>query len=521
MCLYQDCLYPSLKLKLMYLAHDIPTSGHRGASATFRSLRKAYWWAGMRREIYHYCSGCLKCHQAKATERYKLGLLTPYSSVPPGHTLHIDYFGPFPVSRSGNTIVLTAVDRASGHLWAYPCKDSRVPTLALQLYQEHFMKFGLVIDLISDNGPSFRAAMIVELDKLMGIRHLFTTPYNPQSNGMVERPHRTLKAALKCFVNSGQSNWDEMLAPIVFAICTTPREGSIYSPFALMFHRDPITPIELLSGMYSEKEFPTSEVLSLEFQFRAAKAMREVRRVKEERSRKMIETAEPAPVWEVGQLVLIHREVIKKDLAQKFLYQWVGPFRIVQRMSPVVYRVDLGNGRGQSYHIRRLHPFFPTTHPRLSQVQHIDLFDVESPLECGDEVSRVELPVVSIKEGQMSLALIDEVLRVGRVRSVDFLTQKLTMHVFDTLSLGHMSQEPGRWTEKHYPVYLTADSGMVVKKDKDLVGEIPVEVIVSSCDLLDVPFELGSSHVLNLAQRTVVRQWYGLEQFEEIPRENR
>jgi putative transposase len=48
--------------------------------------------------------------------------------------------------------------------------------------------------IISDNGPQFIAKDFKEFIRLCGMTHVRTSPYYPQSNGKIERWHRSLKA---------------------------------------------------------------------------------------------------------------------------------------------------------------------------------------------------------------------------------------------------------------------------------------------------------------------------------------
>ena len=48
--------------------------------------------------------------------------------------------------------------------------------------------------IISDNGPQFIARDFQEFIRLSGMTHVRTSPYYPQSNGKLERYHRTIKA---------------------------------------------------------------------------------------------------------------------------------------------------------------------------------------------------------------------------------------------------------------------------------------------------------------------------------------
>jgi putative transposase len=48
--------------------------------------------------------------------------------------------------------------------------------------------------VISDNGPQFVAKDFKEFIRLTGMTHVRTAPYYPQSNGKLERYHKTIKA---------------------------------------------------------------------------------------------------------------------------------------------------------------------------------------------------------------------------------------------------------------------------------------------------------------------------------------
>lgn len=52
---------------------------------------------------------------------------------------------------------------------------------------------GVTPRLISDNGPQFIARDFKQYVRLTGMTHVFTSPYYPQSNGKIERWHKTLK----------------------------------------------------------------------------------------------------------------------------------------------------------------------------------------------------------------------------------------------------------------------------------------------------------------------------------------
>jgi transposase InsO family protein len=63
-----------------------------------------------------------------------------------------------------------------------------------QIFQRAREKFpGVAPRIISDNGPQFIAKEFKAFIRLCGMTHVRTSPYDPQSNGKIERWHRSLK----------------------------------------------------------------------------------------------------------------------------------------------------------------------------------------------------------------------------------------------------------------------------------------------------------------------------------------
>jgi len=62
--------------------------------------------------------------------------------------------------------------------------------------------------IITDQGTQFESLNFNNTIKLLGIKRVRTTAYHPQANGLVERLHRQLKAAIKCY---NSQNWVDII----------------------------------------------------------------------------------------------------------------------------------------------------------------------------------------------------------------------------------------------------------------------------------------------------------------------
>ncbi|KAH9253410.1 hypothetical protein BASA81_008605 [Batrachochytrium salamandrivorans] len=101
---------------------------------------------------------------------------------------------------------------------------------------------GRLSRFISDRGKSFLAEGISEFERENSIRHLATTPYHPQTNGMVERMHAMLGHGLTTLVADKRDRWDEYLPQVLLGIRTRTHAVTGYSPFYLLFGTHPRLP---------------------------------------------------------------------------------------------------------------------------------------------------------------------------------------------------------------------------------------------------------------------------------------
>ena len=112
----------------------------------------------------------------------------------------------------------------------------------------------------SDRGTHFTANPFYEVCKVLGISHSYSPAYHPESNGMVERLHGTLKSILKKLCDSKQDQWEINLPSALFAMRTSKNRTTGLSLFVLIFGRHPNTPLEAIFGLpLPERKQYTSE----------------------------------------------------------------------------------------------------------------------------------------------------------------------------------------------------------------------------------------------------------------------
>lgn len=58
--------------------------------------------------------------------------------------------------------------------------------------------------LLSDNGAGYISQQFNEYLRLVGVRHIVASPYHPQTNGKIERYHRSIKNVTPYDVYTGR-----------------------------------------------------------------------------------------------------------------------------------------------------------------------------------------------------------------------------------------------------------------------------------------------------------------------------
>ena len=115
-----------------------------------------------------------------------------------------------------------------------------------------------------DNCPEFTNMISKSLQEVHNCKLIFSSPYHPQTNSLVESAHKTIKRALIKSINEKREDWFHYLVEqVTFSLNIRPRETTGYSAFELMHgSRKPRLPNEAenLSFLFVQKEVPRGNV---------------------------------------------------------------------------------------------------------------------------------------------------------------------------------------------------------------------------------------------------------------------
>ncbi len=218
-------------------------------------------------------------------------------------------------------------------------------------------RVGIPKEILTDQGTAFMSRTLRELYELLGIKSIRTSVYHPQTDGLVERFNRTLKTMIRKFVHEDAKNWDRWLEPLLFAVREVPQASTGFSPFELLFGRQPRGVLDVLRETWedgpSDSRNEIQYVLDLRTKLHTLGrlSMENLLQAQDRQSR-LYNQGTRLRKFAPGEKVL----VLLPTSSSKLLAKWQGPFEVTRRIGDLNYEVVRTdrNGAHQIYHLNLL-----------------------------------------------------------------------------------------------------------------------------------------------------------------------
>ena len=200
--------------------------------------------------------------------------------------------------------------------------------------------------MFTDQGRNFESRLFTELCRVLQIHKAKTTPYRPSANGQVERFNRTLIEAVRCYIGKAQNKWDEHLPQIAGALRSAVNSSTGYTANRLMLGREVNQPADILYPI--PRNTPEGDVddycagLSKAISD-AHETARSTLKATQKRMKRNYDVKAHLTGYHVGDLVYMVDSAQKKGKCKKLSPPWKGPGRILKRLSPYLYQVEMKN----------------------------------------------------------------------------------------------------------------------------------------------------------------------------------
>lgn len=195
----------------------------------------------MENDVRKYCQGCETCKKTKYpnTNRTPIMGRQKLASMP-WQTISVDFVGPFPRSKTGNSVLLVVTDLFSKFVIIQPLREAKTKPLISFLENMVFLLFGVPEILISDNGVQFKSKDFEKFLEKYHVTHWRNANYHP-ANNPTERVNRVIGAAIRTYVKGDHKEWDRDIHKVAMAIRTAVHESTLFTPYFVNYGRNYIS----------------------------------------------------------------------------------------------------------------------------------------------------------------------------------------------------------------------------------------------------------------------------------------
>ena len=263
-----------LRRSLLYKCHNL--MGHPGIGRTLELLQREYSWPKMKESVTEWVGNCHVCAKVKP-RFYKAPPGHVVTSKAPWERISVDFSGPKPRTRRGNTILLTVVDEFSRFPFAWAVKNETDSTL-MEYLEPLFCLFGPPLEVHSDRGSAFLSKRFLGFLQDWGVRPSRTSGYNPQGNGQCERFNGIIWNTVQSRLQQDKlpnREWDTELGPALANIRTLHSEAIGTNPHSLFCrfdrrcaHISPVKRVDWTPTMELPKWLAPGETVQLKVQVR-------------------------------------------------------------------------------------------------------------------------------------------------------------------------------------------------------------------------------------------------------------
>lgn len=317
---------------------------HFGSKKVFHYLEDNYFWPSMWFSIKECLKSCLVCAKRKIDPKRTKEILIPRESSYFLEQIVID-IAYMEKAGAHNKYLMVIIDRFSKLVSLIALSKLDDQSVFKAIMNNWIYKFGRPKSILTDRGKNFESGRLQKKWEELDIKHEFSSPYQHQSNGLVERVIRTIRDMITTSLKGGcdERNWHELLPRIEFSINATQQSSTKFSPFEIVYGYKINLHSEMPIGPLQENEITREVKKNLEL---AADRMKNFESDKRGHREFMI-----------GDHVLVRKEPQNR---KKNDDQYEGPYKIEEFISP--HQIKLSGPDGTKLRriewLKRLHPSF-------------------------------------------------------------------------------------------------------------------------------------------------------------------
>ena len=335
--------------KALELCHSLPCSGHLGMHKTFMRITRYFYWPNCMTDVKKFVNNCKTCQVSKSFNQIKAPVFKFPDIDHPWARVHMDLVGPLTPSN-GYHYILVYVDAFSRFCQAVPIVDKSAVTVAKAVYTI-MMRFGPPESIVTDNGTEWLNKFFESLCRLFEIKKINICSYHPSSNGQTERYNRSIIQIIRS-ISSSVEEWADSLETAAMALNSAYHPAIADTPYFILFKQDPRLPfttlLKDLKPWYNEADDEFNPMVRTNMIYKSVKE--NIKRYTDKFSHKTNASKKITPVKPGDRVYL--KNIPMPNISSKLQPVYKGPFRVVERLSPVRIRVSsLSSGKYYTVHL--------------------------------------------------------------------------------------------------------------------------------------------------------------------------
>ncbi|MCO5587260.1 hypothetical protein L7F22_041207 [Adiantum nelumboides] len=204
-------------------------------------------WPSLHHDVQHWYKACKACQQA-GDRKISYGPRFLIFAYGPFEKWGIDAKGPLPHTSTSKLYILIAINYMTR--WAEAASVAHITAADVRKFVLDYIcsRFGTPLEILSDRGLGFRANSLDALLENLSIKHVHSTRYFPQCNGLVEKTNGVLCKIITKHVKDRPQDWDKHLIAVLWAQKISFKVSTQFTPYHLVYGQETLLLIEVELG---------------------------------------------------------------------------------------------------------------------------------------------------------------------------------------------------------------------------------------------------------------------------------
>lgn len=346
------CVPKDQRQRLLEETHEQAYEGaHQGPEKLWQKLSDRFYWKRMKADILTFVQSCDVCQKIKPSNFNRYGYLIP-NPIPsrPYQSIAMDFIVNLPWSEGFNAIHVT-VDRLTKHgIFSPTTTGLDAEDFGMLFVQKVACRFGLPESIICDRDPRWTSDFWKGVARFLRTKMSLSSSHHPQHDGQTEIVNRFLEVMIRAFCAGHKETWAIWLPLLEWAYNASVHTSTGATPNFLMFGFEPRTPVDFLlpkNTRGKEVERTGSEKWLDHLQMHRESTCRAIAHAQHHQAREHNKHRRPVPDIEEGDKVLVNPHSLEwaesKGEGSKLMTRWIGPFEVIQKVNPNVFRLRMGD----------------------------------------------------------------------------------------------------------------------------------------------------------------------------------